>query len=96
MLIRLGRCQNKTHANKHCRHLKGLPHEMDLAFDDIPYKLFQQHWRRLKGSYDLNFAFENADRLPTSTKAYRQSVSLYYATDIIKPTCVGIYRKKYF
>jgi hypothetical protein len=27
-------------------------------------KLFQQHWRHLKGNYDLNSAFENADRLP--------------------------------
>jgi hypothetical protein len=26
-------------------------------------KLFQQHWRRLKGNYDLNSAFKNADRL---------------------------------
>jgi hypothetical protein len=26
-------------------------------------KLFQQHWRHLKGNYDLNSAFENADRL---------------------------------
>ncbi len=27
----------------------------------------------------------------TRTKAYRQSVSLYWATNIIKPICVGIY-----
>jgi hypothetical protein len=33
---------------------------MDLAFDD---KLFQPHWRYLKGNYDLNSAFENANRL---------------------------------
>jgi hypothetical protein len=26
-------------------------------------KLFQKHWRHLKGHYDLNSAFENADRL---------------------------------
>jgi hypothetical protein len=26
-------------------------------------KLFQQHWRHLKGYYDFNSAFENADRL---------------------------------
>ncbi len=26
-------------------------------------KLFQQLWRHLKGNYDLNSAFENADRL---------------------------------
>jgi hypothetical protein len=26
-------------------------------------KLFQQHWRHLKGNYDLNSAFENADKL---------------------------------
>jgi hypothetical protein len=32
----------------------------------------------------------------TRTKAYQQSVSLYCATNIIKPICVGIYRKKYF
>jgi hypothetical protein len=25
-------------------------------------KLFQQHWRQLKGNYDLNAAFEKADR----------------------------------
>ncbi len=32
----------------------------------------------------------------TRPKAYRQSVSLYCATNIIKPTCVGIYQKNYF
>jgi hypothetical protein len=26
-------------------------------------KLFQQHWRHRKGNYDLNSAFERADRL---------------------------------
>jgi hypothetical protein len=26
-------------------------------------KLFQQHWRHLKGNYELNSAFEKADRL---------------------------------
>ncbi len=26
-------------------------------------KLFQQHWRHLKGNYDLISAFEKADRL---------------------------------
>ena len=26
-------------------------------------KLFQQHWRHVKGNYDLNSAFEKADRL---------------------------------
>jgi hypothetical protein len=57
-------------------------------------KLFQQHRRHIKGNYDLNSAFENTDGL--RTKAYRQSVSLYCASNIIKPTCVGIYRKKYF
>jgi hypothetical protein len=25
-------------------------------------KLFQQHWRHLKGNYELNAAFEKADR----------------------------------
>jgi hypothetical protein len=32
----------------------------------------------------------------TWTKAYRQSVSPYCATNIINPTCVGIYQKNYF
>jgi hypothetical protein len=26
-------------------------------------KFFQQHWRHLKGNYELNSAFEKADRL---------------------------------
>jgi uncharacterized protein (DUF1778 family) len=26
-------------------------------------KLFQQHWRHLKGNFELNAAFENADSL---------------------------------
>jgi hypothetical protein len=26
--------------------------------------LFQQHWRHLKGNYDLNSAFKKADKLP--------------------------------
>jgi hypothetical protein len=26
-------------------------------------KFFQQHWRHLKGNYDLNSAFENADTI---------------------------------
>ncbi len=26
-------------------------------------KFFQQHWRHLKGNYDLNSAFKNADKL---------------------------------
>jgi hypothetical protein len=26
-------------------------------------KLFQQHWRHLKGNFELNAAFEKADRL---------------------------------
>ncbi len=33
------------------------------AVHQLPAKLFQQHWRHLKGNYVLNFAFENADRL---------------------------------
>jgi hypothetical protein len=35
-------------------------------------KLFLQHWRRLKGNYELNFAFE----MSTVSKAYRRLVSL--------------------
>ncbi len=58
-------------------------------------KLFQQHGRHLKGNYDLKPAFENGDRL-LEQKAYRQSVSVYCATNIIKPTCDVIYRKNYF
>jgi hypothetical protein len=27
-------------------------------------KLFQQHWRQLKGNYDLNSAFENGGQFP--------------------------------
>jgi hypothetical protein len=27
-----------------------------------PAKLFQQHWRHLKGNYEFNYAFEKADR----------------------------------
>ncbi len=26
-------------------------------------KLFQQHWRHLKGNYDLTYTFDKADRL---------------------------------
>ncbi len=43
--------------------LKGLSHEMDLAFDGMngqhqqTAKLFQQHWRYLKGNNDPNSAF---------------------------------------
>ncbi len=33
-------------------------------------KLFQQHWRHVNGSYDLNSAFEKADRL-LEQKAYQ-------------------------
>jgi hypothetical protein len=34
----------------------------------------QQYWRHPKGNYDLNSAFENADRLlEQKPKAYRQS-----------------------
>jgi hypothetical protein len=36
----------------------------------------------------VNSAFENADRL--LQQVYRQSVSLYCATNIVKPTCVRI------
>ncbi len=57
-------------------------------------KLLLQYWRPFKRNYDLNSAFENADRL--LEQAYRQPVSLYCATNIIKPTCVRISWKKYF
>ncbi len=30
--------------------------------NELGPKLFQQHWRHLKGNYDLNSAFENADK----------------------------------
>jgi hypothetical protein len=33
------------------------------ALHQQPAKLFQQHWRHLKGNYDLNSLFENADKL---------------------------------
>jgi hypothetical protein len=33
------------------------------AVHQQPAKLFQQHWRHLKGTNDLSSAFENADRL---------------------------------
>ncbi len=46
-------------------------------------KLFLQYLRPLKRNYDINSAFENADRL--LEQAYRQSVSLYCTTNIIKP-----------
>jgi len=35
-------------------------------------KLFQQHWRHLKGNYDLNSAFEKADRLLGQKRTDRQ------------------------
>ncbi len=57
-------------------------------------KLFLQHWRPLKGNNDLNSAFDNADRF--LEQVYRQSILLYCATNIIKPTCVRISWKKYF
>ncbi len=52
-------------------------------------KLFQQHWRNLKGNYDLNSVFEKADKLleqkPTGSH-------LYYNTGrqltILRPTAV--------
>jgi hypothetical protein len=39
-------------------------------------KLFQQHWRHPKENYDLNSAFEKADRLLEETRTGGQSVSL--------------------
>jgi hypothetical protein len=32
------------------------------AVHQQPAKLFQQHWRHLKGNYDLNSRFQNADK----------------------------------
>jgi hypothetical protein len=40
-------------------------------------KLFQQHWRHLKGSYDLNSAFEKADSLLKQKHAGSDSASLH-------------------
>jgi hypothetical protein len=44
----------------------------------------EQHWRHLEGNYylNLNSTFENGRQI-TGTKAYRKSVSLYCATNII-------------
>jgi hypothetical protein len=47
----------------------------------------KQHWRHLKGNYDLNSAYEKADRL------LEQKPLLCHKH--YKPTGVGIYRKKY-
>jgi hypothetical protein len=44
-------------------------------------KLFQQHWRHLKGNYDLNSAFENADRL---LKQRRTSSQFYYIAPLVR------------
>jgi hypothetical protein len=57
-------------------------------------KLFQQHWRQLKVNYDLNSAFENAGRLLEQKRIGRRFQNC--ATNIIKPSRVSIYRKKYF
>jgi hypothetical protein len=45
-------------------------------------KLFQQHLRHLKGNYYLNSTFEKGRQI-TGTKAYRQSISLFCATNSI-------------
>jgi hypothetical protein len=37
--------------------------------------LFQEHWRHLKGNYDLNSAFEKADRLLEQKRTGRPAVS---------------------
>jgi hypothetical protein len=42
------------------------------AVHQQPAKLFQQHRRHLKGNYDLNSAFENADRFLGQKHASRQ------------------------
>jgi hypothetical protein len=39
------------------------PTQLKFAEHQQAAKLFQQHWRHLKGNYDLNSAFEKADRL---------------------------------
>jgi hypothetical protein len=54
-------------------------------------KLFQQHWWHLKGNYDLNSALENVARLLEQNHTGSQ---FHYIAplNIIKPTCVGIYR----
>ncbi len=57
-------------------------------------KLFQQHWRHLKGNYDLNFAFEKGQT--TGTKAYRQLVSLYCATYIISQLVLAFTARNMF
>ena len=36
-------------------------------------KLFQQHWRHLKGNYDLNSAFEKTNRLLEQKRTGSQS-----------------------
>jgi hypothetical protein len=33
-------------------------------------KLFQQHWRHLKGNYELNSAFEKAEQKRTGSQFY--------------------------
>ncbi len=57
-------------------------------------KLFQQHWRHLKGNYGLNSAFEKADRLLEQKCTGSQFHYIGPLTFLYKPTCVGIYRKK--
>ncbi len=37
--------------------------EPKSAVHEQAAKLFKQHWRHLKGNYDLNSAFEKVDRL---------------------------------
>ncbi len=46
-------------------------------------KLFQQHWRYLKGNYDLNSAFEKADRLLEQKRIGTQVHYNACATNII-------------
>jgi hypothetical protein len=53
-------------------------------------KFFQQYLGHLKGNYDLNSSFENADRLLEQKRTGR----VHYIepiNKIIKPTCVGFY-----
>jgi hypothetical protein len=54
-----------------------------------------RHWRHLKGNYELNSAFEKADRL-LEPRAYWHAVSMTKcAADTIKPMQTRTYRKKW-
>jgi hypothetical protein len=53
-----------------CNHL--MLSQPKPAVHQQPAKLFQQHWRHLKGNYDLGSPFENADRLLGQKHTSRQ------------------------